>query len=331
MTTKIKPGFLTKISSLPKHAPKKDTHYWADYLELLCLFNKDSIVSQNDFIDRLNPRKDLEDNQDTKRPAAEQNDANNVLAEDVFALIAYRFAAFKEYYPFKISEDQKTLHAKKKLSIKHKIYLFLLFSSSLGIFQDYTSILTSSFEHLSLAVLRKMLPQNAKAVIFGSSNIESAKAEKTKNEKFWKKLNKLANDLKERVIIEESTISDRNRGDGGLDLYSWFELGDENRHFPMIFCQCACTPDWVNKQHSSKFDSWNEYLTFATYPLNMIFVPYSFRRANGEWHEPTKIAKSILMDRQRLLYLLGGDDKIFERFKSFELINQVMDFKEAIV
>ncbi|WP_130854977.1 hypothetical protein [Olivibacter jilunii] len=311
---------------------KKDNHHWADYLELLCVFNIDKMLSQNDFIDRLSNRRDREDTDDFKkhRAAIEINQNNSILAEDVYSLIAYRVEVFKGYYPFYLSDDNKVIYFKEDISDRSKIYILMLFCSCLGAFSKYNSIFTSSFEQLSLLVLKAVLPAGAEVHLFGSSNIESVGEESKKNELFWEKLTTLAEHLREQVLIKREDLSEKNRGDGGLDIYGLSRLGDKNKHFPIYFCQCACTPEWVNKQHSSKFDSWNEFITLSTYPLNVVFIPYSFRRANGNWHEEYKIKKSVVFDRQRMLHHLHEEIEL-KKFDSFDIIAEILATKESVV
>ncbi|WP_316771355.1 hypothetical protein [Pedobacter frigiditerrae] len=330
--TKISPAISKGISSVSKTFAKKDIHHWADFLEIICLFNKDNIVSQNDLIDRLTPLRDLEDGEDFKEKSnSKRNEKNSQLAEDVFSLISYRQGVFKENYPFRVSEDLKSISRVANVSDSHKLYLSLLFSSSLSIFSDFTNKLTSSFERLSLEALKKILPKNGKAFLFGSSNVESMEEGKVSNARLFEKLTKLANDIKEQVRVKEEELSDLNRGDGGLDLYAWIDLGDDNKNFPIYFCQCACTPNWVEKQHSSKYDSWDYMISLAIYPLNLIFVPYSIRKANGMWHDAFDIKKSVMMDRQRLIHILKDEDISFQNFDSYEIVNKLILQKESLV
>lgn len=327
ISTTIKKG----IESAAKTFLKKDIHNWADFFEILCFFNKDNIASQTDLIDRLTPRKDLEGvEENIKVSPSKRNEANAQLAEDVMSLISYRKSVFTNFYPFSISEDEKSISTVSDLTTEHKLYLSLVFSSSLGIFGDYTSKLTSSFERLSFEALKTILPKQSNVLLFGSSNVESLEG-KAKNDLLWNKINLLAKNLRETVNIKETDFSDRDRGDGGLDIYGWISLGDENRHFPIYFCQCACTPEWVSKQHSSKYDVWSELITLAIYPHNIIFIPYSYRKSNGEWHDNKKIHKSIMMDRQRLIYLLKDENVSFEKFDSCKIVENLMNQKEEVV
>jgi len=324
---------IKKLGKIPSKS-KKDFHYWADYIEILCLINKDGIISQSDFIDRLKKERDLEDSEDYDKTEknSKKNEKANLFAEDCFKLLDSRITTFKNYYPFTLSEDSKSLYTKTSIDLKQKIYLFLLMSSNLGYFEKFNTELTSSFELLSLGALKNILPpNNSKSFIFGSSNIEKIKNEKVRNDTFWKKLQHLATTLKEKVNILEEDLSKYNKGDGGLDLVAWIDLGDNNRHFPIFFCQCACTPEWNSKQNSSKFDRWNNFMSFATYPQNIIFIPFAFRSANGDWHEEYLIEKTIVFDRQRLLHNFQAYESDFLTYTSNDVIQQILTQKESVV
>lgn len=325
--------FIKRLSKLPKKA-KKDFHYWADYIEILCLVNKDGIISQTDFIDRLKAEvRDIEDSEeyDKSKRNYEINERATLFVEDCFRILESRVSAFNLHYPFSLSEGNKSLHLKSACDLKQKIYFFLLFSSNLGYFNMYKNILTSTFELVSLASLKHMLPVHASSFIFGSSNIEKIEDADERLTLFWDKLQDLATVLKENVIINKQQLSKYNKGDGGLDLVAWIDLGDGNKHFPLYFCQCACTPEWNVKQNSSKFDRWNNFMSFSTYPLNFIFIPYSFRSATGEWHEEQLIEKSILIDRQRLLRNFEPYENEFLAFDSNSILDEILLEKESTV
>jgi hypothetical protein len=329
----IQTEIIKKLGVIPKKA-KKDFHYWADYIEILCLINKDGITSQNDFIDRLKKQRDEEDSEefDKVEKNSKKNERVSLFAEDCFKLLESRVSTFKNYYPFIISEDNKSIHLKNPIDLQQKIYLFLLMSSSLGYFETFNSELTSSFERLSLGALKNILPPRiSKSFIFGSSNIEKIEDETERNNLFWDKLQGLTTTLKEKVNITKEQLSKNHKGDGGLDLVAWIDLGDNNRHFPMYFCQCACTPEWNIKQNSIKFDRWNNFMSFSNYPLNIIFIPFAFRSSNGDWHEEYLIEKTILFDRQRLLYNFKGIENEFLEYESSNIIDQIVTQKESVV
>lgn len=311
---------------------KEEHHHWADYIELMCLLNKDGITSQTDFLDRTSPQKDVEDSEDYRgsKKNIDLNETTSQDAEDYFRVLEYRVSAFHKYYPFRLSDNGKSIYLISSLTDDHKLYLSLLFSSLLGPFKEFKPELTSSFELISQHALKRLLPVNSKSFIFGSSNIDNASTEKEAHSLLWEKLHQLASNIKESVVIKKENLSQYNRGDGGLDIYAWVDLGDSNQHFPLFFCQCACTPEWVKKQNSSKFDRWSNFISFSTYPLNIVFIPFSFRSATGEWHKSYHIEKSILVDRQRLLYCFQEDENKFLMMESFKAVDHILKIKEPI-
>lgn len=317
--------------TLPNYK-KKDSHHWADFIELLCLLNKDGEMSQTDFLDRTGPQRDIEDSEDFGglRKNIEINETKSQDAEDYFKVIDYRVSTFRAYYPFELSVDKRMISLKPNLTNSNKLYLSLLFSSLLGPFKKYKSELTSSFELLSQEALKKLLPANSKSILFGSSNIQVEEDEIKSSSLFWDKLNQLAGHIRETVKIKREELSRYNKGDGGLDIYAWIDLGDTNKHFPLFFCQCACTPEWTKKQNSSKYARWDNFISLSTYPANVIFIPFSFRSATGDWHESYQIEKSIVIDRERLIYCFIESEKKFKEFRSARVIEEVLKYKEAI-
>lgn len=317
--------------TLPNYK-KKDSHHWADFIELLCLLNKDGVISQTDFLDRTSPQRDIEDSEDFggSRKNIEINETKSQDAEDYFKVIDYRVSTFKSHYPFELSDDKRLISLKSNLTNSNKLYLSLLFSSLLGPFKRFKPELTSSFELLSQHALKKILPANSKSVLFGSSYIEVEEDEVKSSSLFWDKLNQLAGHIRETVKIKKEDLSKYNKGDGGLDIYAWIDLGDSNKHFPLFFCQCACTPEWTKKQNSSKYARWDNFISLSTYPVNIIFIPFSFRSATGDWHEHYQIEKSIVIDRERLIYCFVESEGKFKEFQSSKVIEAVLKFKEAI-
>ena len=323
---------IRKLKTPPKYL-KKDIHHWADYLELLCMVNMDGVVSKNDFIDRIRnlAGKNSDDNEEGEKDerATKYSEKFERYANDYFQVIEYRHNAFKAYYPFKLSEDSERIELIENITNQHRFYFFLLYCSTLGYCDSYSNKLTSLFELVSVRVMKNILPSQAECFFFGSSNIEDLQSASN----FYDRLAELVNTLGEHISshLSPESLSKYHKGDGGLDIYGFVRLGDTLRHFPIYFAQCACTPEWLSKQNSSKRGRWNNFMTFAVTPLNIIFIPFSFRSANGEWHEQYKIEDSILMDRQRLIYNFDYCIDEFSQMPLFEIIDEILDCKEELV
>lgn len=329
---------LKKLETLP---PTYDSHAWADYIELLCLTSKDGRVSKADVIDFVRRRKkDLKEGQPIEGSEAEEEDIEedieaeikiedeyeddedidedilepamaddkwNVRANDWFGHLEYRAGAFAESYPFRVAKGETVLvlsSSKSRVSSRRKLYLFLLMASNLRYFNesDRTSI-ASIFEVASFYALEAYLPPQSKLHMFGKHSLNDKGPYSSGT--LWKKLNRMATDIREKVVCEQRDFKPNNTGDAGLDLIAWLPLESEMRRgFFLVFGQCACTSQWVDKQFDTSYDTWKNYLSFTVYPTRLTFIPYCFRKATGAWYDYTKISATVLVDRLRLINLL---------------------------
>lgn len=331
--------YLKKLKILP-NCNKEDLYKWADYIELKCLANKDNSYSTNEFIDDARPRTedlgegDFEDTEQDKikgTSRAEKNDKWETLAKEAYKMISLRRKIFGSYYPFSTSDNNLSIQFQEKLTINHRIYLFLLFSSNLQYTIKFKKEFTSSFEVFSKQVLKKFLPNNSIIKIFGSSNTENDDDDIITDSKFWDKLKFLEKFLDEKLVIEEKDIGKYNKGDGGLDIVAKVLTGDLNSHFPVAFGQCACSPnEWINKQSTIKADVWRQKITLKTIPQYYIFIPQSFRDTSGNWFDKTKIHETIIIDRQRLINNYKSKKK-FKKYSSYEIIEELINIKEEVV
>lgn len=338
--------------------PRKNSpaHVWVDYIELLCLFSQDRIVTKADVLDRQRDESDfhmdstesiieaetneLEDDEyeideiEAGLPGlriSESRDKEERELDDLFRHLSYRESAFREFYPFMIGHDGQTCYRHASLSEKHKFYIFLLLASNLNYFPRRHHILTRTFEIVSWAALREFLPNSAEVHLFRPIGEMRRKHTHYKGN-LWNRMKILADDLRERLIVEERHVSSRDTGDGGVDLVGWVPAGDNlTGGLFCVFAQCACTDEWVTKQNSSKVDAWRLKLTFTSPPSNMIFIPFCFRNASGEWWRPQEISQSILVDRVRLVYYLRENYPIWAEFSGYRFVENLLGQYEALV
>ena len=172
--------YLKNIQEKPSFEKYK-SFLWADYIELLCLVNKDGELSHIDIIDRLLEReRDLyeasdddlkeiedlekEDNTEPTRRSEIPIRWENYLSS-WFNVLQYRYKFYRESYPFEI-RDRVIKRKTNDFSELHKMYLYLLLCSNLYLFDNATRIkLTSSFEMISFNAFKNILPEQAEVHI----------------------------------------------------------------------------------------------------------------------------------------------------------------------
>ena len=91
---------------------------FADAVELLALFHKDSGITKGDVTDILYGENDesLEDEDNNEVSESENNDRKEAFIDDIFKRLNDRIVLFGNSYPFKLDKDTK----KKKKKYKHQ-------------------------------------------------------------------------------------------------------------------------------------------------------------------------------------------------------------------
>ncbi len=297
-------------------------YLYADYFELLALFNNGSIITKSEVLDRLKDEGIInqEKNQSNQ---AETNDKNESFVRNVFLLISQRSLSFKEDYPFNYLSESIVL--KEELIVKQKLYLHLLLSSNLYLFPTrFVSSLTSEFELLSEEALKNYLPDFATVKSFGE-NSEFKGYIKDK----IKELAKLMSIEADETFLD--TISDKGTKDLGLDIVGWLPFDDEIGNYLSIFGQCACGKDWNKKLSETK--RYKRFLkSYLSDSQHSLFIPYSLINYNNStFYEHHEFGDSILLfERKRILSLINNES-IYEKLDSNEFIERCINYEEDIV
>lgn len=330
---------LHKLGEVPR---ERFTHHWADYVELLCLANVDGEFSPDDLIERWKGQDDLggvefssaiDDDGPTDAPQLEPgatkaavDDHRHAKAGDVFEHLAYRAVAFGTDYPFELDGGHlRRLHRRPSLTTRHHLYVFLLLGSLLRyIPKKRQNDITTPFERLVAEVLRHWLPEGAEVHIFGTS----ARPDGRYNGTLWNKIKRLGADIGEMVLLGEDAFNVGDSGDLGLDVVAWLPLGDINPGLPVFFAQATCELRWKDKQHESGLN-WVGYLKQSAPRGNLLFIPYCFRNPTGEWFDSKWPTATIVVDRQRVLWLLRDIEDPLQEVP-YDLINEALGFADAI-
>lgn len=237
---------------------------------------------------------------DVASTASAVADRRTLRADDTFSNLLWRSANYGDAYPFKISANNDVLSCNSALSDQQRLYCFLLLCSNLNYAKKHMQLLTKNFEVLCIDYLKTLLSPDAVVHPFGAGV-----AGGVFSGKLFNKIDKLAALLNEKLLVEEGDFDDADVGDGGLDIVAWLEPEDACPTRVMIFCQCACTRQWISKQSSSHEHVWSQRIAFTLRPLNAIFIPQSFRGLDGKWFQRLKIHDSLLVDRLRLVKRIG--------------------------
>lgn len=268
--------------------PRNETNLYADFVELLAVFSKGDGIAHGDIQDRFFGEPD-------ENNSSEKNDDNESFIDRIFALIDERRYLYGNLYPFYLWDEQ-TIRLKKNLSLSQKLYLFLLFSSSLNIFKSFNSEITTDFEVVSFEAIRSFLP-NAKVKHFGKLSEYKGTARE--------KIKKLADDIGLPTDDDEiGDIGERNNQERGLDIVSWLPFKDKCQNKVIFLCQCACGKQFESKQHDIRRYK-NYYRFYRIKPQLTLFIPYSLinPEKNKFYHSDYVEDDYLVFERLRIINL----------------------------
>lgn len=318
---------------LPKHK-FFSIHHFADWIELLCIADVDGMMDDSRVRQEARQQKDdlgegnvADENEDVETlDKAEKIDRWNDRVADWFAHLRFRARQFGDAYPFAIPDGEDVVTLKVALTSNQKLYLAFLMSSNLRYFGKHESDLTASFEVICLELFKALSPRSAEVRLFGANKLNEGEF----SGKLWDKIQKLAARLREQVLAKETDFDEHNSGDHGLDLFSYVPTGDDAPGTALMFGQCACTTEWVSKQDSSRGAAWHNVMTLTSHPLNVIFIPFCLRNSDGSWHRPGDQRGHVMMDRQRLLFMLKGSEAALLKLPAFTAVNELLKTKIAL-
>jgi hypothetical protein len=302
---------------LPKNSD--DTFIWADYFEMFCML-KQSELNDEDFYQYIKRSSDFQVNDDSYNESNQgmHADKEKMLVDDGVKNIILRSSMLKDKYPFIYSREDNSLRLKEKLTKSNYTYLVLLFASNLKYVDEKSRLtLSSSFEKISLDVMKSIYP-TACVKLFGSSNGEShVQDEECYSEhKLKDRIKVLAKEIRERPEEEVGGIKDSNGGDGGLDIVGYTLFNDTRSSIPLLLAQCACSKeDWMTKQFSASRATWEKWIHINDTSLQQfMFVPFPYIKNDGDWVSPTSITHNVMVDRIRIMSVLGKKCSTLDSF-----------------
>lgn len=296
---------------------RSEINRFADVVELLALFNKESGVSKGDVEDFLYGENDnaLEEDGDSEDvDESENNDRKEKFVDDIFKILNDRIVLYEELYPFSITNN--ILYFKDTIDVCEKNYIFLLISSLLDIFKLFQPVLTTDFETVSYEAFKKYLPC-ATIKQFGKNSEYRGNAKS--------KIKQLAADL--GLPVDEyhiSQIDERNNQERGLDIVGWIPFEDNCQNKIVFLCQCACGKKYEYKQHDThRFESYYDF--YKTKPQHTLFIPSSLINIDTQmfYHSDYIEEGFLVFERKRIVSLLKGNN-VINSLNSKELVERCL-------
>jgi len=321
----------------PPEAAKNLTHLYADYIELVALFSnkvhvtKDEILrkiqrdgesSINDVISHEASGDEIEGDLFGDINTSRRNDIKERWGDDLFQVLEDRTKIFGDNYPF-IYSTHTGLILKEKCKEKQKVYLFLLISSNLDLFNKVASDLTADFEEVSFFVLKNFLP-SAEVRRFGKKTQYEGNAKE--------KIRTLAGEMKLEINEHNlENISDRNSQDRGLDVVAWIPFADNCPNIIAVLGQCACGRDWSKKYHDTqRFSTYMRY--FRQKPIHAMFIPYSLISGNSDrFCCSDNIERNTMMFERKRMVELFNNPATFDALPSKQIVERCVEYFEDLV
>lgn len=319
-------SLLGKLESRPKSS---DMYLWCDYVELRCLTSKDMRFSRGELLEVLSETIDLsagdpnadgkteeeeddddiyetvmgdgDEDEDAFDPIIPGTDKREARVADIFNMLAFRSSYFGSSYPFELDAEKQELLLRPLVFNSRVLYLQLLLSASLRLVpKGRRHELTEPFEALSTKIFECLMPRGWNVHRFGAKGAVRYKGH------LFSRLEKLAEDVAGKLVVEKHHFKTRNAGDGGLDIVAWHPLGNDGREgIPIAFAQCGCTAEeWTLKTLEASPAALGGKLyalhDWATY----YFMPQDLVDASGGrqgWQRRSNLTRSIVIDRARLI------------------------------
>lgn len=301
---------------------KSELNRWADWIELLCIFNQDKIMTKEDIICHLDDKYSDSLVKGTEEHSGEF-DKLNQRVNDYFSIIEHREERFCEYYPFVFEDDVLSVLPQNEWTDQHKCYFFLFFCSNISFFDRSTlQKLTTYFESFCKDIMIFIMPEKAKTELFGTSKDGGFFSGNLRE-----RIEKLAKCLGTHTTLtfnKEPKYDRISGGDDGIDIVSYVKIDDAS-HIPFAFAQCACSyNEWRDKQNSISLTRWKKRIEGIPTGWKFMFVPFSCHRIEGNLEEVLNI-NTYLMDRDRILELCAQNKYVIKNIYFEQLIKKIFD------
>lgn len=288
--------FLVELDKPPRQSFNQ---LWSDYVELRCLLHPDKYFTLDSTEEALHEADDyISDSEEHHETSSSEGlDKLSLKWGECERIINRRAELLGDSYPFIPSSSYQGIELRDDGSEDLKNwYKFLLLASSLRYVNGHNK-LTTAFELASHEIFKKLHAANTEVHGFwpGAHHYPTDKAGRFK---------KLAEDLRTVPTFPDNAFSDRDKGDGGIDLVAWHPLGDKRNRMPISIGQCGCSvDDWKSKPMSVMHANLCEKLAIPAHYLTYYFMPLDMSGlTDGQWADGTgDLPSTIVMDRIRII------------------------------
>ena len=320
---------MNELKNVPNHRID-DQHLWADYIEMLCCWDADRLISKSRFIDIVRPEEiDLISGDETHESAAEEDDKYAARTDELFRFFEFRSNLYGNSYPFKLERGVLYLKEEALDSSIHLLYIYLLCCSNLSYFNKKVErpLLTTEFEVISQIATKNILPTNSTIHLVGKNSLGGESVYKGK---LYNKLVMISKDLGEQLIVSEDEFPITDSGDGGLDLLGWINFEDSLNSRIVFVAQSKCSPEWYRPKSAGQM--MRSYMNLNNPPNDLYFIPFCFRKLGHKWHQSRRLRDLVLFDRVRIMRSLKDNPKEFtSKSKSIPLILELLKEPTEII
>lgn len=305
------------LSKTPKK--QKEDFAYADFIELHCLAHPDKVATPTDIAGIINESRDINDDADltNNQDVIENNDNLERVISEKFSHFDSRLCLFGELYPFIYSDNE--LKLKDNLTIKHKIYIYLLLCSNLRNINNlsFRQTLASTFESFSAHSIENLFKDNAEVHVFGAQNQALGRTASQRMQ--W-----LATTLNTTVVADEHEFTGNIAGEKGLDIVAWFNFVDNKTNRPIFLIQCYCGKDDISKKCYQVAPSrWEKIIKFSNTICPVLCIPQVYRRENGDFFSEIEIGNTLIIDRLRLIQYASSLDVVISNQEVMEALQEL--------
>lgn len=285
------------MESLPNNEP----YLWSDYIELWATINTDKSFSRGDLYSICR-----------SQATPKNRSYSDGKWHDTINFIETRVNLFGDTYPFTISDDRDTVQLsdnyKAGFTQHQKLYLALLACANIKyIKNEDRATLTGAFEKISYPVFESLMPLGSTVKHCWASAGNAGEYTGL----LFDKLTKIASDFRCKPNFSIDDFKPNDRGDGGIDILAWHDMGDNRESIPIALAQCGCSKtEWVAKQLEASPAKLLNLLPVIHPWATYYFLPQDLRWPNNNWAHRSDLGAAIFVDRLRIINLTNRNQRI---------------------